>query len=211
VRPFSIYCADVGSVTTNFGWAKVDRSGDVVDSGTAIDVLAARVATDLDSGESIALGFECPLWVPLPTESDQLGKARPGESGVGRPSRPWSAGAGLGSLAAGLVQVPWVLLEIRSSTAVDPTGTTSWAQFDEEKATVLIWESMVTDEAKGESHVDDARVGALAFEASLPDPRAADACPAVSPVYSLTGAALLRAGWSGDLGLISEAPLVIRA
>jgi hypothetical protein len=211
VRPFSIYCADVGSVATNFGWAKVVRGGDVVDSGTTIDELAGRVAADLDVGESIALGFECPLWVPLPTESGRLGRARPGESGVGRPSRPWSAGAGLGSLAAGLVQVPWILLEIRSRTAVDPTGTTSWAHFDEGKATVLIWESMVTGEAKGKSHVDDGRIGALAFEASLPDPRAADACPAEGPIYSLAGAAFLRAGWSGDLGLISAAPLVIRA
>jgi hypothetical protein len=209
---FSIYCADVGSVAANFGWAKVDRAGAVIDSGTGIDVLAARVAADLDGGESIALGFECPLWVPLPAESGLLGKARPGESGAGQPSRPWSAGAGLGSLAAGLVQVPWILLGIRSrTTAADPTGTTSWALFDEGKVTVLIWESMVTAEAKGESHVDDARIGALAFKASLPDADAADACPADGPVYSLAGAALLRAGWSKDPRLIAEPPLVIRA
>lgn len=212
MTPFSIYCADVGSVATNFGWAKVDRDGAFVDSGRNIDDLVQRVAADLDGGESIALGFECPLWVPLPVESGTLGKARPGESGVGQPSRPWSAGAGLGSLAAGLVQVPWILLGIRSKTpAVDLTGTTIWALFDEGKATVFLWESMVTAEAKGESHVDDARIGALAFRASLPDPLAADACPPDGPVYSLAGAALLRAGWSDDHRLVGEAPLVIRA
>jgi hypothetical protein len=56
----------------------------------------------------VALGFECPLFVPLNLQPEALTTARSGEG-----SRPWSAGAGCGALATGLVQVAWILRKIR--------------------------------------------------------------------------------------------------
>lgn len=70
--------------------------------------LVDAVAGDLIAGEAVALGFECPLFVPVPATPLQLGAARLGEG-----NRPWSAGAGASSLATGLAQVSWILAELR--------------------------------------------------------------------------------------------------
>jgi len=206
----AIYCADVGSIATNFGWARVDGNGAPTASGTVIEEMAEHLSSDLGSGDPIALGFECPLWVPLPVESTKLGKSRPGESGAGQKARPWSAGAGLGSLSVGLVQAPWLLRAIRPN-AGDARATTDWALFMAGGASLFLWEAMVTDTAKGKSHEDDARIGALAFQAALPDPRANDACPPRGPILSLAGAAILRGGWSEDPKELERPCVVIRA
>lgn len=211
VKELAIYCADIGSITKNFGWARVSAESEQVDSGTRIDDVAERLSTDIAAGRPVALGFECPLWVPLPTDGLDLGKARPRETGPGRRSRPWSAAAGASALVAGLVQVPWLLEKVRPAAGRERAGTTDWAAFRDEKAGFFIWEAMVTDSAKGECHEDDARIGALTFKTALPDPRATDACPPAGPVYSLAGAALLRSGWSTDLQDLKRPCLVIRA
>jgi len=108
-----IYAADIGSVAAgNFGWARLDAEHDSVrvehDRGTEIADLVEAVAHDLDSRRGVALGFECPLFVPVPAEASRLGKARPGER-----DRPWSGGPGTGALATGLVETAWVLGELR--------------------------------------------------------------------------------------------------
>jgi hypothetical protein len=43
----------------------------------------------LPGGQAVALGFECPLFVPVPEQALRLGAARPGEK-----NRSWSAGRG---------------------------------------------------------------------------------------------------------------------
>lgn len=207
----AIYCADVGSVAKNFGWARISTDGARVAAGNLIDDLAAQLSTDLAAGHLVALGFECPLWVPLPTESLDLGKARPGEAGPGRRARPWSAAAGSGSLVSGLVQVPWLLGKIRAEVDQGRTATTDWAVFKDKRTALFVWEAMVTDSAKGGSHEDDAKIGALAFKAALPDPRESDACPPSGGVYSLGGAALLQSGWSTDVQDLKRPCIVIRA
>src|SRR5438132_295798 len=101
----NIYCADIGSVSKcNFGWYG-DRDGS---GGSDIGELADRVARDLQDQRPVALGFECPLFVPVVADPQSLGCGRLGEG-----SRSWSAGAGAGVLATGLVQVVWLLQQIR--------------------------------------------------------------------------------------------------
>jgi len=104
MSPLTTVCADIGSAAKgNFGWwSSAGESGDRP-SG-----LVAHVAALLNDREPVALGFECPLFVPLAASEMQLTSARPGEG-----SRAWSAGAGCGALATGLVQVVWVLEQVR--------------------------------------------------------------------------------------------------
>ena len=197
-----IACADIGSVPQgNFGWAS--SAGD---AGRLPSELAAYVAGVLNAGESVALGFECPLFVPVPDSEQELGKGRPGEG-----SRPWSAGAGSGALATGLAQVAWVLTRTRSLLRVAATGHLDWTAFNAASPALLVWEAFVTGAAKGNSHAEDARIAIQAFQASLPHPPAAAAVRAAGPVHSLSGAALLRTGWSTDLGLLAQESIVIRA
>jgi hypothetical protein len=98
-----IYCADIGSVAQGrFGWARqlVGPARARLAQGTDIRQLAEAAATDLRRGTSVALGFECPLFVPVPDDPMRLTSARRGEG-----NRPWSAAAGAGSLAVGLTEV----------------------------------------------------------------------------------------------------------
>jgi hypothetical protein len=76
-----IYAADIGSVAAgNFGWARLDPEQNSTqverNDGTEIAELVDAVADDLDLGaRGVALGFECPLFVPVPEDPRRLGSA----------------------------------------------------------------------------------------------------------------------------------------
>lgn len=201
-----VYCADVGSEARGrFGWAALD-GGYLVDEGSSIPGLASAVVRDLNEGALVALGFECPLFVPIALDSVELTRARVGEG-----SRPWCAGAGAGSMAVGLTQVVWLLQRIRQELRSEAIGTVRWAEaVQADGAALFLWEAFVSATAKGLAHTDDAEIGAKAFWQSLPNPHGATAIRS-EIVHSLVGAALLRTGWCKDLAVLEEPCLVIRA
>jgi len=75
---------------------------------------------------------------------------------------------------------------------------------------LFLWEAFVTADAKGRTHAADAEIAVDCFAGRLPDIPAANAVQETS-VHSLIGAALLRTGWSTDLGLLETPCVVIRA
>jgi hypothetical protein len=194
-----IACADVGSVAKgNFGWADSDG-----EEGANPSEFAAKAARAISEGRPVALGFECPLFVPLPHAERELGKGRAGEGG-----RPWSAGAGCGALATGLVQATWTLTEIRKRCPAASNAHLDWATFNIASRGLLLWEAFVSGARKGADHVADARRAVSAFEAKLPLPETD--IIAVNPV-SLAGLALLRAGWPVGLDALTQPCLAIKA
>lgn len=202
MKDIVVVCADIGAVAKeNFGWWS-----SLGDSGVRPSTLARHVSSVLDAGKPVALGFECPLFVPLVEDEMFLTSARSGEG-----SRAWSAGAGCGALATGLVQTAWVLQEIRVQLAQATSAFLSWQEFSTSQSGLFLWEAFVTGKAKGDSHTADARLGAEAFVRTLPDPMSCNAVTCGSAAYSLVGAALLRTGWSDDLRLLQEPCLVVRA
>jgi len=96
-------CVDVGSVKAgSFGWAyRTPVELDPIHMGNEPETFCREVAELLNQGLPVALGFECPLFVPLRRAAVDLLRGRSGEG-----NRAWSAGAGSGALAVGLVQVP---------------------------------------------------------------------------------------------------------
>lgn len=164
----------------------------------------AAIADDLSGGVPVALGFECPVFVPVPEDSLRLGMARAGEG-----NRPWSAGAGTGALATGLVQTAWILEQLRPRVS-DTQVFLDWESFRNTGRGLFLWEAFVTDRAKAETHVDDAAVAVTCFVKSLPDPPAQNAI-AEARVLSLLGAAVLWSGWSDELELLRTPCLVLRA
>lgn len=198
----SVYCADVGSVTKhNFGWYG-DRDGT---SGGNITDLAAQIARDLLEQRPVALGFECPLFVPLVKDPQRLGCKRPGEA------LAWSAGAGTGALATGLVQVLWLLREIRERVGNQTCPAyLRWSEFVEAGEGLFLWEAFVSGKGKRDSHAADAQAAVEAFRAALPDPDRAS-CVVCNDVQSLVGAALVRTGWTTDLSVLATPSPVIRA
>lgn len=94
-----VWVADVGSIKMNkFGWCRATYDRTLI-QGTDITDFADGIANDLSSGNRVALGFECPLFVPIPDNPIRLTKARAGEG-----NRSWSAGAGSGALSTGLTE-----------------------------------------------------------------------------------------------------------
>lgn len=202
-----VFCADVGSVKAgNFSWARgeVTSAAPVEHDQASPQDLASAVAAELVNGRPVALGFECPLFVPVPEDALQLGMARQGEG-----SRPWSAGAGTGALATGLVQTAWVLRAIRAY-APSHDLYLDWENFARAGRGLYIWEAFVTAQAKGATHYDDAAIAVAAFAKALPDPPAASAVTAARPL-SLVGAAALWSGWLSDRAALHSSPVVIRA
>jgi hypothetical protein len=206
--PLSIYCADIGSIPNRrFGWACTDAVGDKIErhrGGAEIDDLVEIIAADIADGRAVALGLECPLYVPVPEQPLRLGTARIGEG-----NRSWSAGAGAGALATGAVQVAWILKELRR-LAPDAQPFLDWDAFMSAGHGLFLWEAFVTDRAKAATHIDDATVAVTAFRDTLPDVIAANAVTADRPL-SLLGAALLWSDWSDDLALLHAPCLVIKA
>lgn len=197
-----VVCADIGSVAKrNFGW----WSSRGVE-GNEPSTLAQHVAAMLNSGLSVALGLECPLFVPVVEKEKELTRARPGE---GR--RPWSAGAGAAVLATGVVQTTWLLKEIRREPTIHVPAFLSWSSFVASGRGLFLWEAFVTGDAKRKTHRQDARAAAKAFMQALPDPTRVNQVKSNSGVLSLVGATLLHTGWVTDLDILHEPCLVVKA
>lgn len=116
-----VIAVDAGSVKKNFAWAGLDLPGrePIGEGGRHPEGAATAVLEAPGRGVPVALGFEAPLMVPVSPIGIAdgwltLGQARQGEAADGR-SRPWSAGAGSGALATGIVQLAWVLERIGSA------------------------------------------------------------------------------------------------
>lgn len=200
-----IFCADIGSVEKGrFGWfgAGPDEKPML---GRCIEDLASAVAQKINSGAKVALGFECPLFAPLRDMPMLLTKARAGEG-----NRSWSAGAGCGALATGLVEVTWLLNTIRAITLKSSVAFLDWKAFEKANGGLFLWEAFVSGKAKGSGHAHDAEIAVQRFRESLPNPELANAISETN-VLSLVGACMLRTGWSANVQLISAPCLVIKA
>ncbi len=200
-----IFCADIGSVKAGrFGWFGAGPDGRPV-PGSSIEELAGAVAEKITSGVKVALGFECPLYVPLRDKPMLLTKARTGEG-----NRSWSAGAGCGALATGLVEVSWILEKIRANTPKSAVAFLDWKAFENSDGGLFLWEAFVSGKAKGSGHAHDAEIAVQTFRAALPNPELANAISEQS-VLSLVGASMVRTGWSANVQHLSEPCLVIKA
>jgi hypothetical protein len=172
-KPPFVVCVDVGSIPTgNFAWACDD--GELSDSdNTCIQMLVGCIKDALGAGRSVALGFEAPLSFPDCCDPNSLGKARP-EDGA----RAWSAGAGATVLPTALAQLRWILRALQPTLEKERVSVTFTASDLRSPMPVLmIWEAMVTGDAKGagttkgpddaDSHFHDARCAAIAFARCL--------------------------------------------
>lgn len=206
--PLIIHCADIGSVNRgNFGWARlaVDEPGADCTTGREIKQFAEAVANDLNAGAQVAIGFECPLFLPLPEDPVRLTSARPGEG-----DRAWSAGAGAGSLATGLTETVWILDHVKRQASGSPPVFVDWPRFCQGSGGLFIWEAFVTKAAKAATHHGDAELAVLSFRDSLPDLESSNAVMCEGRVRSLFGAALLQTGWAKELYWLSKPCIVVR-
>jgi hypothetical protein len=164
-----VVAVDVGSVRGNFAWAGLDLPSrqPVGSGGTNPEEVAQAVSEGLECFRRVALGFERPLFVPVPSATPEswpnLGRGRTGEG-----NRSWSAGGGTGALATGLVQTAWVLQRLTAVRGAVTVTTQSRRWLDGE-VELLLWEAFVSGPGKPVpsefgKHAADAAAAADTFD-----------------------------------------------
>ena len=203
----AIYAIDVGSIKRkNFAWAKHGGK-----AGTEIKDLADSIVKDLKQNKRVALGVECPLFVPCPLNPEDLGKARDVDISP-RQNRAFSAAAGACAAMTGMTQLAWILRYVKQQCA-GVRGTTCWDEFvGTENSRLCIWEAFVSGTSKGNDHLDDAKAAVRAFDDVL---RNLDKEPlsAVSREgsFSMADALLLWAGLSEGRKALHRSCVVVKA
>lgn len=204
-------CVDVGKQP---GWCIRRRRGGRV--GSSLGVLVRMLARDLRAGRPVALGFECPMYVPRRVNPDAALKAR-----VGERSRPWCIHAGAGALVAGLGQADAVLAALKDACGTT-RGTTRWSEFTAGRAPLLVWEAFVTGQ-KGpasimppeaamcaNSHERDALAACAEFGRRM-DGGEMTSDLGSEPSLSLARLQLIANGLSEDKTLLTEPCIVVKA
>jgi hypothetical protein len=197
------FCADIGSIPkNNFGWA-LSMDGEWM-TGTDIGAFAAHIAVAIQKEAKVSIGFECPLFVPVRDNPQEVASARKGEG-----QRSWSAGAGTGALTSGLVQSLWVMRRVKDILRHAPRPTFDWDEFQETNS-VFLWEAFVTSRAERTTHIHDAEAALKCFMTSTGNTANISAIDEPN-VLSLIGACAIRAGWSNDIELLWKPCLVVQA
>lgn len=210
LAPLGIACLDVGAET---GWATGVRGRWSV--GSVLVELVGKLDRILSGGGRIALGIESPLYVPRRAAPAEVRKGRIHEG-----NRAWSASAGCTALATGLVQLDWMLREIKERHP-KLLGTTRWTEFGTKGRNLFLWEGFVTGSqgdqvdlpfVTGEhtAHSKDALAAAILFK-KMSDGGEVLSVLGEEPALSLAGTALLANGLSGDLSLLTDRCVVVKA
>lgn len=214
-----IYAVDIGSVPgKNFGWAESSRKPSPK-SNSSIEALVEALAHDLHDEKPVSLGFEAPIFVPVPEDSRELGKRR-----VEDPKdRAWSAGAGAAVMSTGVAQITWIIRWLVQNAEGPWTSnvTVNWSDFSRAGAPGLfLWEAMVTGDAKASKSDPlhnslDAKKAVESFDRlkSSGIKRLENETGRSGPHFSLVGAALAANGLGGGSAIktLSAAPVVVRA
>jgi len=213
-----IYACDVGTTRparkgrqnrilgAAFAWARLSpEEPSVVRVSQDIERLVIELGNDMLAGKSVALGFEAPLFIPVPNSAENLSRRREGEK-----DRAFSAPAGLAVAALAVHQAAWVLSTLRRTCKDGCTFTTDWKAWPPsgEQQTLFCWEAFVSGKAHSDTHVYDAATAATCFSLNESNLDQANAVTAERPL-SLIGTAALWSGWADDLAVLHSPSLVI--
>lgn len=210
----AIYVCDVGSTRSDppkFGWARIlpEHPTEVVGSSN-IRALASCLEEDLRGGRSVALGFEAPLFMPVPDQAEDLSRGRTGEG-----SRSMFAPAGSAVATLGLHQAAWILRRLFLSCGEECSFTLDRAEWPPvgPRPLLFCWEAFVSQAAHSASltgaDIQDAATAAKEFLISEDDLGAANAVKTELPL-SMIGAAALWSGWATEPAVLHQPALVIK-
>lgn len=204
-----IYACDIGStLQDNFGWARsISAPPRRIAGSRSIDSLVSCLSQDMREGCTIALGFESPLFIPVPFQSTALSRGREGDG-----DRSWSAPAGAAVTTLGLHQAAWILRAAFDVAGSTHDFTTNWHRWPGDgRPLFFCWEAFVSRAAHCPQNdpVQDAATAVSEFVANEATLDAANAVTA-NPRLSLIEAAALWSGWSNDISRLHGATLVIQ-
>lgn len=203
-----VYACDIGSTLNGrFGWARVPLSGAATPAGSHnIDLLLQGLIADFQSGESVALGFEAPLFMPVPDYSINLSKGRDNEG-----NRSMFAPAGAYVTALACHQAAFLLRYLSSFASSVKLTFDSQVWLNSPASMLLLWEAFVSGPAHAENndHIRDAATAAVYFREHHQNLIEKSAVGCEAPL-SLIGAAALWAGWVEDVTWLRKLCLVLR-
>ncbi len=211
--PDVVACLDIGSPKKgNVGWAILHGTGR--ETGGDLLAFVDALVGHLVAGRTVAVGFECPLYVPKRADPATMTNCRVGEEGLN-----WCGGPGASVLATGLAQVNWCLARI-AEQAPGINGTTRWDDLTDRRAHLFCWEAFITSRAGVEIdlekddriplHEKDALCGALAFLRAIAHGGAPVSELRDVAAVSLVGLHLLETGLAIDTSLLSEPCVVLK-
>jgi hypothetical protein len=180
---FVVYVCDIGSIRkNNFAWVRsiqqlAGTDFESFNEGTDIDECVTSIKNDLINGMAIAIGLECPLFIPIPLQKRELGKARDNETIA------WSASPAACVAMTGLQQLAYILKQTSEYWIDLSVDVKQWLANPQSK-TILVWEAMVSSKAKGKKqkkesvgkkkkahnknkHIADAKAAFEAFRAKV--------------------------------------------
>lgn len=216
--PRRIYAVDVGSTRTSrkrggpaFAWVSMEPGAVKVDKGQTIEPLVEAIAADLGRGISVALGFEAPLFLPVPEDALKLSQGRECDK-----DRSCFAPAGGYVATLCLHQAAWILRKLKAVCVahcrftLDPA---SWPPQGEETL-LFCWEAFVsgpTHASKDDEqpHLADAETAACWFAGKEGKLRE-EILDQSAEFLSLIGTAALWSGWTSDLEILRSAALVVK-
>jgi hypothetical protein len=208
----SLYACDVGTTRSgaagsSFAWAKIEPEDPArVRVSRDIERLVADISSEINVGKSIALGFEAPLFIPVPISADNLSRGRAGER-----DRSFAAPPGLAVTTLALHQAAWILASLREACIRECGFSTDWKAWppSSEKQVLFCWEAFVSGNAHSDTHVNDAATAVNAFSIHERNLDQANAVTAERPL-SLIGTAALWSGWTENQAMLHRSALVIK-
>lgn len=212
-QPAVVACLDIGSPKKgNVGWAVL--CGSSQRTGRDLWQFIEALVAHLSEKRSVAIGFECPLYVPKRSDVDAMTDCRLGEAGLN-----WCGGPGASVLATGLAQVNWVATQLVQRVP-GVAGTTRWPEFASGLCQMFFWEAFITSLAGVVVEIDaaddvtpheqDALCGALAFRNVKVTASDFPSDLHDEPALSLIGLHLVESGLSQDVSLLSERCAVLK-
>lgn len=204
----AIYTCDIGGIRSgNFGWARCvpEEKANLIGS-TDISRLIDCLQKDMENLMSIALGFECPLFIPVPISENDLCRGRQGEG-----SRSLFAQAGATVTTLGVHQAAWILRKIHpygTNHFEFTTDLSKWPPSDDHQV-LFCWEAFVSGIAHSRSHTRDAATATMFFLHNEMHLGVVNAVTTELP-FSLIQAVALWAGWSTNMAELHGSTLVIK-
>lgn len=199
-----IYACDIGSIIQDsFAWVRVIPGRDPSASND-INILVESLLQDIDNGMNIALGFESPLFMPIPTNSQGLNHGRQGEGCFSM-----FAQAGLAVTTIGIQQISWILNKLKGKNLLYTLKHNEW--LIAQKPTLLLWEAFVAGNphAAPGNHQGDAATAAVYFLDNMNNLNEINAVYAENPL-SLVHATALWAGLANDTERLHSNCLVLK-
>lgn len=200
-----VYACDIGSVKSgSFAWARNDAIKSTPTASVDINVLIAAISRDVMNGFNVSLGFEAPLFLPVPNSSCRLNSGRNGES-----SRSMFAPAGAAVTTLAVQQTAWILRRLRDSLPLNTSLTFDWINRESKPNQLFIWEAFVSGSAHSTTHERDAATAVQFFLQNMADLNAVNAVTCENP-FSLISAAAIWSGWLKDIAFLHCPCLVLR-